>query len=265
MVLIDKLKQINSFKAPLFNKIGSKNLETECLFGEEFLIFDQHKSWSFGKLLTDDYIGWIQNKYLTNSIETSHRVITKTTNIYKSNNPKSIILNVLSMGSLVKTIEEFDNWFKVEVQNDFKKKYGFIPKTHLAKKSHNQYNWLQLAENMIDIPYVWGGRSSQGIDCSALLQITIRNGGIKIPRNTQEQINFFSMSRNFKSHIINKKTIYDKGSIIFWDGHVGFLLNKNKLLHANGHHMKVVKESIFKAIERLKKNNIKPTHLFTII
>ena len=125
-----------------------------------------------------------------------------------------------------------------------------------SKKSTINSEWIEIGNKFLDAPYVWGGRTISGIDCSALLQLSIKTIGINLPRNTKDQLNFMTKSADFKEISISNKKNFNKGLIFFWSGHVAFTNNRNSLLHANAFHMKVAEEPIHDALLRFKINRI---------
>jgi hypothetical protein len=257
--MTSQIKSIISFKAPLYQKPQMCNeIETECLFGEKFSIIKKKNEWIYGELKTDNYLGWINQECLGNNNLTTHKVILKNTNIYKESSPKSIVLQKLSLGSLLNIIDIKKNWGEVIFFSQSRKVRGFVPLEHVSEITCINYKWIETCREMINTPYVWGGRTFEGIDCSALLQISMRKSGIDIPRNTSEQIRYMNSSNNFSNIKVKGIKNFVKGTIIFWPGHVGVISKKNILLHANAFHMRVVEEPINTAIERLNVSNLKP-------
>ena len=125
-------------------------------------------------------------------------------------------------------------------------------KKYIVDVNQASKDWVKHAEQLIGTPYKWGGRDTIGIDCSALLQLSLFLGGIKAPRNTNEQI-------KMKFKTINKLNEIKRGAVIFWKGHVGILSKEKTLIHANAFSMKVTKEPLSKAIDRMSSSygNIK--------
>jgi len=257
--MTSQTKSIISFKAPLYEKPQMCNeIETECLFGEKFSIIEKKNEWIYGELKTDNYLGWINQECLGKNNLTTHKVILKNTNIYKESSPKSIVLQKLSLGSLLNIIDIKNNWGEVMFFSQSRKVKGFVPLEHVSEIICIDYKWIETCRQMINTPYVWGGRTFEGIDCSALLQISMRNSGINMPRNTSEQIKYMGLSNNFRYVKLNDKENFLKGTVIFWPGHVGIISKKNILLHANAFHMRVVEEPISIALNRFKENNLNP-------
>ena len=223
-------------------------LETECLFGESLTLLDNHFDWYYCKLLTDNYCGWVQKKYLGEKISTSHRVISTRTFIYKDNNVKSGCINYLPLGSQI-YVKDIDKvWAKICLSNNQNFKFGFIPSNHIVKKNNKISDWVSIAEKLIGTPYVWGGRNSIGLDCSALLQLSYQTYGENIPRNSIDQA-------LLKKQIIKNKEELKRGVAIFWKGHVGIMVDKINCVHANAFHMEVSKEPLVNILKRTSKEN----------
>ena len=243
--MINKSYQIKTPFSPMFT-LPKKNsaLETECLFGEKVQVKEKYKNWVFCQLTTDNYKGWLKLSDLSKPFETTHHVITPRTMITESSDIKSTNLGYLPLGSLVSVKEIFNNWAKIDLGFIKEDKNGFIHKSHLLKKDQKVRDWVSISEELNNIPYRWGGRNTLGLDCSALVQLSLNSSRIFLPRNTSDQIN----SNYLKEIPFNQIT---RGCLIFWDGHVGITINKSKIIHANAYHMRVQVEKLSYAIQRL--------------
>lgn len=262
---MSNLRTIISSKTPLLKNYKNKNIiETECLLGENFSVIKTENRHSFGELLTDNYSGWVETNSLGKKSETTHRVTALSTNIYMKNNPKSIVLKSLYHGSELYVSHFKKEWAHVLVSNNAQIIEGYVPKSHLSKKSNINHEWIKVGNMFLNTPYVWGGRTVSGIDCSALLQLSIKTIGINLPRNTKDQINFMTKSPDFKEISITNKKNFSKGLIFFWSSHVAFTNKKNSLLHANAFHMKVAEEPIHNALLRFETNRIPLLKTFII-
>ena len=126
-----------------------------------------------------------------------------------------------------------------------KYKFGYLPSTEIEQKTQKINDWVSIAEQFIDTPYKWGGRSAFGLDCSALVQISLQISlNIYFPRNTSDQI-FYAMKIGKK---VNK---IERGTLIFWKGHIALACDKVSIIHANAYHMKTKKELFKDAKKRL--------------
>ena len=231
-----------------------------------FSVKEDLNDWCFGTLITDNYKGWINKKYLGPSTINNYKVVSRASNIYSQPNPKSIVLYYLSLGSTVYVHKIENNWAEIYLKHRDSKTIGFIPSIHLSKILEYKHDFIMTSLEMLHIPYVWGGRSSIGIDCSALLQLSLQSIGINVPRNTNEQITFMKLSKKFKEIELELLTnrIIKKGLIIFWPGHVGIMSKNNTLVHANAHHMSVCEENVFDVFNRFEKQNIFPSFVFEL-
>ena len=243
--MIKNTYQIKTSSTPMFIKPKkNSSLETECLFGEKVLVKEKFKNWVFCQLTTDNYKGWLRIKDLSMPFKTTHHVIAPRIMVTKNSNIKSTNLGYLSLGSLVSVKEVFDDWAMIDFNFASEGGVGFIHKSQLLKKNEKMKDWVSVSEKLIHTPYKWGGRDTIGLDCSALVQLSLNASRIFLPRNTSDQIN----SKYFKEITFNQIT---RGCLIFWDGHVAITINETNIIHANAYHMKVQVEKLSHAINRL--------------
>ena len=226
----------------------NSELETECLFGEKVKIHEHYLEWVYCKLDTDNYLGWVKKNNLGYLPTPTHRVINKRTFLLKNNNAKSVIIQYLPLGSqlCVKKIE--DNWAKISLSDKNEQKFAYVPVNHIIGIREKHKDWVNIAESLLDTPYKWGGRDTMGLDCSALLQLSYQTYGENIPRNTSDQI---KCNKTLVSNI-NK---INRGSVVFWKGHVGIMIDKLNCLHANAFHMKTTIESLKNVNDRIGKES----------
>ena len=191
-------------------------------------------------------MGWLKLDDLGDLPEANYRVLSLRSIVYSKEDVKSIPMIHLPLGSQIHVISENKEWCKI-ILNQHKIKFGFVPKQHLIEISKKVSDWVNVAETFLNTPYKWGGRDSLGIDCSALVQLSLQAGGIKFPRNSSQQ-------RLFKNlRLIN----YDKvqrGNLIFWEGHVGIILNHKEMIHSNSFSMMVSIEKTDNVIKRIGKS-----------
>lgn len=228
--------------------IETSELETECLYGEILEILDKHLDWYYCKLKTDNYHGWVKKKNLGYLEHLTHRVISKRTFLFKDKNVKSGCFHYLPLGAQL-SVKSFEkNWAEVCLYDNDDSKIAYVPKKHLSRINKKVKDWVGVAEKLIGTPYVWGGRDSIGLDCSALLQLSYQTYGQNIPRNTIDQILLH------KEEVTNLNKL-DRGFVVFWDGHVGIMVDKNNCIHANAFHMETFKEKLVDIIARMGKGN----------
>ena len=154
-----KIKQIAVSKTPLYENIEkSSSLISECIFGEEFIIYEQTNNWSFGCLKQDNYKGWTPTRNLGSNLNNGYIVATNASTILDQPDIKSKLIEIIPIGSRVKVLDKFDNWYEIQIPNN-KNIYGYCPYVHLIKIKQN-LNWKLLKlimKQMIGTPYLWVG------------------------------------------------------------------------------------------------------------
>ena len=221
-------------------------LETECLFGECIQIHDEYKNWYYCTLTTDQYCGWVNKKGLGKLKKPTHRVIAKRTFIFNHKDVKSNCLFYLPMGSKIAVKKIECEWSEIDFSISKQKKIGYVPTKHIVDLDHRVKDWVATAEKLEGIPYKWGGRNTIGLDCSALLQLSYQTYGENIPRNTSDQI-------KLEKKIVSKIVDLRRGCVVFWEGHVGIMIDEIHCIHANAFNMSTNSEELRKIISRMDK------------
>lgn len=210
---------------------------SQALHGEAFMVYQNEGYWAWGQLLTDGYVGWVSALSLVRAEnqQPTHRVtvpLTRATDI----SIKVLGNGPLPMGALVCVSEpsiEVGGSSSPFAQTDI----GAIPASHLAPLDSSVGDWVAVAEQFLHLPYVWGGRSALGIDCSALIQLALQQVGIACPRDSD-------MQERALGNIIDRAAGVQRGDLIFWPGHVGVMVDAAHLLHANAYAMATVIEPL---------------------
>ena len=220
----------------IYKKASIKSeIISQILYGEKFKILSKNKDWIKITTIFDNYTGFIKNKNYTSNFKATHKVYSlKASIINKSNNKKTY----LPFASKISILQESKNSFEYE-------KNRWIKKSDIKDIKHTEKNYLKLLSLFIDTKYLWGGKTYQGIDCSAMLQLLFYYNNRYYPRDTKDQIKYSKRNLNRKA--------FKKGDIIFWRGHVAICLNSKKLIHAYGPKKKVLIMPIIKTINRIKK------------
>ena len=218
-------------------------LATELLFGETFIVYENLGQWAWGQSQTDGYVGFAKFNGLSKDvIRATHEVGVLKTFVYKEPDIKSPVLRCLVMGSRVSIKEENENFLGL-------KDAGWIVGRHLADNNNKELDFISVARKYIGTPYLWGGRSSYGLDCSALVQISLSRIGILTPRDTDQQ------ERNTGTFCGRDVQEANEGDLLYTKGHVAIVSTVNSVIHANAYHMQVVEEPLKVFISRIDANN----------
>ena len=228
-------------------------LESQCLFGEIVEIIKVKKDWVFVKSELDNYKGWVKSNTIGARIKSTHKIGNVVSNIYLEPSIKAPLVTSLYMNSQVSINKKIDHdWYQIW----FKNKLGFIDSGSILSNNVYFKDWVKVAVMYLNTPYLWGGKTYSGLDCSGLVQICLQGSGLSFPRNTSDQIKF-----NTKNVFKHEKL--EKGCLVFWDGHVGIMLNENNILHSNAYHLGVKIEKLTKASKRIGEiKAIKKVYLY---
>jgi cell wall-associated NlpC family hydrolase len=226
----------------------SARLETEALHGERVKVFETTADgWVWAQLETDGYVGWILRADLAESgPEPTHRVSVPRTLVFAEPDIKSEVLAGLPLNAAVTAIDK---------ASDRNAEYaliaprGAIVTQHLLPLGEYQKDWVATAERLLGAPYLWGGKTLLGIDCSGLVQVALAGAGVRSPRDSDMQEKALGKPLSIASGLPPLR----RGDLAFWKGHVGMMLDADRLLHANAHHMIVTIEPLAAAVERIRK------------
>lgn len=214
-------------------------LDTELLFGERLNVYDIADGWAWGQSLQDDYVGYARADALSDNVfAADHRVTAQMTPVFPSADLKKPVRDFLPLNAQVK-IESREGVYARIGAN------AFVFAGHLAPINEVATDWVEVAERFLRVPYVWGGKTAAGLDCSGLIQTSLQAAGIKCPRDTD-------MQERGVGHSIDRNNL-KRGDLVFWKGHVGVMLDRTRLLHANAFHMEVRIEPLSEAVARIEK------------
>ena len=217
-------------------------LETEALHGEIVVVYEESGDWAWAQLARDLYVGYLPTAALAAPVEPTHRVAALRTHAYPGASVRQPPRFALSLGALVR-VEGFDGDFAVTP--DGLRIYA----RHLAPIDSFEPDFVSVAERFAETPYLWGGRTSEGIDCSGLVQSALGAAGIEAPRDSD----MMEATLGSPAPVDDALKRLRRGDLIFWKGHVGVMRDPETLLHASGWHMKVVSEPLAQARARIEE------------
>jgi len=215
-------------------------LITEALMGERATIYEiTDEGWAWGQLENDDYVGWLPAGALVSpDVTRTHKVGALRTLAFAGPSIKLPPLNTLPFGAQVELV-------RVEGALALTSA-GYVPANHLVPVGFKETDFVAVAERFLHSPYLWGGKTNLGIDCSGLVQVALNACGVQCPRDSDMQEAALGKPVPLDSRL-------RRGDLIFWKGHVAIARDETTLIHANAHHMAVAVEPATEAIARIRE------------
>ena len=212
--------------------------ESELLCGEIFTVYEDKAGWSWGQAESDSYVGYVHSACLEAEQAPDARVIALATPMLPAPDVKSVLQDLLPLNAQVKIAARKDGFAELAGG-------GFVYERHLAPLDARAGDFAAVAQSFAGMPYVWGGKTLQGLDCSGLIQTALAACGFKAPRDTD-------MQESALGKLVSTGQL-QRGDLVFWKGHMGVMLDGARLLHANVFHMQVAIENLKDAVARIEK------------
>jgi cell wall-associated NlpC family hydrolase len=217
-------------------------LATQALKGERVMIYDRNgEGWAWGQLNSDGYVGWLPDRALTKPAgPPTHKVTSLRTFAFPGSSIRLPPVETLVMGARLTVVRE-EGAFAVTREG------WYLPRQHVGLVDGYVPDFVAVAEQFTATPYLWGGKTSLGIDCSGLVQVSLNAAGTGCPRDSDMQQD--GLGRELSPSEAKK---LKRGDLIFWKGHVAIVRDAETIVHANAHHMATVIENTREAIARIK-------------
>ena len=234
------LREVRDESAPLRREPApDAALDTEALKGERVTVYESdEEGWCWGQLERDGYVGWLPANALAAPGEpATHRVAALRTLAFPGPSIKLPPVAGFSLGCRLVVLRT-EGTLAVTPS-------GYVPACHLAPVGTAEPDFVAVAERFVGVPYLWGGKTSLGIDCSGLVQVALAAAGIAGPRDSDMQ------ERALGAAISTGVAGLRRGDLVFWKGHVAIVRDADTLVHANAFHMSVAIEPIAAAVARI--------------
>jgi len=203
---------------------------SELLYGERVAVFERKGGWVWVRNEADGYVGYLREAALAEpeEVAATHRVAALRSYLFDAPDLKTIPRATLHMTSPVAVVDRHGDWVRLADG-------GWLWAMHVAPLRQRETDPVAVARRFMGAPYAWGGRSTTGLDCSALVQLALDACGVACPRDSDMQ----------EASVGTAVASLDEarpGDLLYWPGHVAFLLDGGRILHANGYHMAVAEE-----------------------
>jgi cell wall-associated NlpC family hydrolase len=216
-------------------------IDTELLMGETVQIFERANGWGWVQADTDAYAGYVPESAIGDVVAATHRIIVPRSFLYPSAELRKPPVAALSMGSRVTFVGEAETRGTKYLLTE--EGEGVIAAHCKPVAESVSDDYVSVALRFLETPYLWGGRSGFGIDCSGLVQLSMAMAGKVAQRDTDMQVKSLGVE-------ITREELR-RGDLVFWKGHVGIMEDAETLLHASGHTMSVTRENLDAAIKRI--------------
>src|SRR4051812_22130397 len=212
--------------------------DSELLWGEAVTVYERKNGWAWVQAAKDGYVGYVQDSALTAPFAADARISAVLAPLFSAASIKAPLRDLLPLNAEVQ---------RGRLEGDYHEIADgcYVHYRHLTGLDEHSTDFVAVAERFAGVPYVWGGKSFSGLDCSGLIQTALQACGITCPRDTD-------MQQAALGETISTADL-QRGDLVFWKGHVGVMQNPTHLLHANGFHMQVASELLVEAVMRIEK------------
>ncbi|MCP4936252.1 MAG: C40 family peptidase [bacterium] len=213
---------------------------SEIIYGYDVTVYDEASGWAWVQNNRDGYVGYLPSGCLSSDMtQPTHKVTALSTFSYGAADLKTPLPHKLYMNSQLHIVEREDDYMRLRDGR-------FVHCQHVAELHEIADDFVSVAERYLEVPYLWGGRTCDGIDCSGLVQIAFEFSGLSCPRDSDMQ-----QSLPGRTLDLGSMEEMQRGDLVFWPGHVAIMVDDTMLLHANARDMAVSVEPFFAAVTRI--------------
>jgi len=218
-------------------------MDSQLLPGEAVHVFERRDGWAWVQAATDGYVGYVcANGLIPPGPSQTHLISAACTPLLSDARQKGAPVTFLSLGTGVTVVEPGERFHRIDG--------GYVFADHLRPADRPERDWVAVAQRLLGLPYLWGGRGAGGIDCSGLVQVALAACGIAVLRDSDQQ------AATVGEVIPLDRTAWQKGDLIFVPGHVMIVADCNKVIHASGHCWSVLVEPLASALSRLESKGV---------
>jgi cell wall-associated NlpC family hydrolase len=218
------------------------SLETELLFGQKFRVYETANGWAWGQSAFDCCVGYAHTVACeAKPAAADHRIIALATPLLPAADAKRPALDLLPMNAAVTVLGHEKGFARIAPD-------GYVFEGHLEPVGKFASDWVAVAERFVGTPYVWGGRTHAGLDCSGLVQTALEACGVHAPRDTDLQEKVLGQRLDCRPDFSDLL----RGDLLFWNGHVAIALDAFRMLHATSFHMEVRVEPLLDTVRRIE-------------
>jgi cell wall-associated NlpC family hydrolase len=219
------------------------SIETEALHGERVSIYElDEEGWAWGQLEEDGYVGFLPASALRMpGGPMTHQVSALRALVFPGPSVRLPPIQSVPLGGRL-AVARIEEPFAITASG------GYVPARHLVSVQTAETDFVAVAERFLGAPYLWGGKTNLGVDCSGLVQVALAACGIACPRDSDMQEKMLGESIPLASSMLKQ---LQRGDLLFWSGHVAIVRDQTSLIHANAYHMVVAIETICEAVKRI--------------
>jgi len=235
--------------APVYPRpTQESDLDTQALYGEALTVFDVTDDWAWCQLHGDGYVGYIPIEFLDvrEPAGATHKIAAPQVFAYSKPDAASKPMKTLLLGTTITVTRESGEYFEISTTG----RPSFVGKRHVEPREAISPDYVTTAEMLLRAPYLWGGKSARGVDCSGLVQLSLIRAGVECPRDTDMQESALPGDIPVDEDVLS---CLRRGDIVYWPRHVGIMIDGTHMIHASGTMMATEIEPVCVVAERSRK------------